>query len=342
MARYIDLTGQQFHYWTILHYSHKNERKEVYWQCRCKCGVEKAVSAGSLRGYGGSSSKSCGCYKVEKLKNDKKGRNYKHGHTGHPIHGKWRSMRQRCDDPNSDRYKNYGGRGIKVCERWNNFQNFYDDMALTWWKGASLDRIDVNGDYTPNNCQWVKLEEQAKNKTTTLYVTFEGEKRRLRELCDEGLVSNSFSTIQCRLIRGWSDEDALWKDVEDNMSSGEKAVKEWLIGQDIKYEYNKTFDDCRNKQCLVFDFFLPRHNILIEYDGAHHFQPCLFGSREETAEEMLGATQKHDKIKDEYAEDNGYKMIRIADTSKGNTSADAEVIKEILTNKCLLTKEQQN
>lgn len=330
MARYIDLTGQQFHYWTVLHYSHKNERSAVYWWCRCKCGVEKAVSATSLRGYGGNSSKSCGCYKVEKLKNDKKGRNHKHGYNGHPIYKKWKQMRYRCNNPESDRYKNYGGRGIKVCERWDDFQSFYDDMAPTWWEGASLDRIDVDGDYTPNNCRWIEPEEQAKNKTTTLYVTFEGEKRRLIDVCEADLVPNSYGTIKSRLKMGWSEEDALWKDVEDNMSSGEKAIKEWLIEQGIKYEYNKTFDDCRNKQYLVFDFFLPQHDVLIEYDGVHHFEPCLFGDRKETAEEMLEMTQEHDKIKDEYAEESGYKMIRIADTSKGNTVADIEAVRKIL------------
>lgn len=83
----------------------------------------------------------------------------------HPMYNSWAGMKQRCKDTNADNYKNYGGRGIKVCDRWlESFENFRDDMLPSWKQGLQLDRIDVNGNYDPNNCRWATPSENAKNR----------------------------------------------------------------------------------------------------------------------------------------------------------------------------------
>lgn len=316
MARYIDLTGQVFNYWTVLQFSHVNERREVYWLCQCKCGTKRAVKTGSLRSKSEKScSRSCGCFKKEKLRTDG-GRNKKHGRHNHPIYYKWKQMRQRCMNVNADRYQDYGGRGIKICDAWSDFQIFYDDLISSWWEGASLDRIDVDGNYTPTNCRWVTKQEQAQNKRNTIYVDYKGERRRLKELCDKKLVPNEYETIKCRLKRGWADDAALWRSVEEDMSSAERKIKVWLVQQNIEYVYNKRFQGCKDKSYLPFDFFLPAKDTLIEFDGAHHFNAFKFGDRIETADEMLRKTQVHDKIKTEFAEENNYRLIRISNINQ--------------------------
>lgn len=121
--------------------------------CRCDCGAEKTVAGNTLRL---GDARSCGCLIVDTQT--------KHGMYGTPTYGSWSRMIARCTNPKSNRYKYYGGRDIKVCERWMLFVNFYADMGMRPSTKHSIDRIDNDGDYEPRNCRWATAKEQSANK----------------------------------------------------------------------------------------------------------------------------------------------------------------------------------
>ena len=138
--------------------------KKVKWNCICDCGKKSKVDGSKLRS---GETKSCGCL-VSELQSERAiKRNTKHGHNKvgrqSPTHKSWTAMLHRCRAPKYSDYKNYGGRGITVCERWKVFENFLADMGERP-KGKTLDRIDVNGNYEPSNCRWATLSEQQRNK----------------------------------------------------------------------------------------------------------------------------------------------------------------------------------
>jgi hypothetical protein len=133
------------------------------WRCVCDCGSGQLVLGESLRS---GRTTSCGCWNRERVR----GRFTKHGHAkpGNRTRAYqcWDGMRQRCSNPNCPAYPNYGGRGIRVCDDWEIFENFFADMGHPP-RGRSLDRIDVNGNYEPSNCRWATILEQARNKRPT-------------------------------------------------------------------------------------------------------------------------------------------------------------------------------
>lgn len=138
----------------------KNGSKK--YKCLCECGNYTIVSTANLKN---KTTKSCGCYNRELKAERGRKQLYKDGLSNHPLYPTWSSMKARCYNKNNNRYKHYGGRGIKVCDRWkNSFKNFLEDMGEKPSKNHSLDRINVNGNYEPENCKWATGSEQAINK----------------------------------------------------------------------------------------------------------------------------------------------------------------------------------
>lgn len=152
----IDLTGQKFNRWTVERLSPASGKMK-YWDCVCECGTRRSVFGGDLKRGG---SKSCGCH----MKEVNADRYRSHGMSRHPAYRSWQFARQRCENPALDSFKDYGGRGITVCDRWRSFENFWADMGDTWLPGLSIERDDVNGNYEPGNCSWATPKEQAHNR----------------------------------------------------------------------------------------------------------------------------------------------------------------------------------
>ena len=167
MGKFIDLTGQTFGRLVAVRRSGTSEHNAAVWECRCECGRVINVTSNNLRtGH----STSCGCARKESTGRWLTQYNTKHGQSGTRLYTVWQGIKARTTNPNNKRYAAYGGRGIKLCDEWNDFNTFsewakasgYDEDAP--YGECTIDRIDVNGDHEPNNCRWVSLSVQAKNK----------------------------------------------------------------------------------------------------------------------------------------------------------------------------------
>lgn len=132
-------------------------------------------------------------------------------HTGlpnlHPFYRCWIEVHRRCRKPDRHDYPQYGGRGIKVCERWESFDNFYEDLWPTWKKGLTLGRIDNDGNYEPSNCRWETIFQQARNTRANRHLTFRGETKITAEWAE--IVGIPGKNIGTRLWLGWTVERAL-------------------------------------------------------------------------------------------------------------------------------------
>lgn len=172
-----NLIGKRFGRLIVLEYV--GEKK---WKCQCDCGETTVADGDSLRS---GNKRSCGCLRIETAKRAKY---VKHGKSNSPTFIRWRSMKSRCYYPKNVGYPNYGGRGIKVCDRWlgeHGFENFLADMGEVPGREYSLDRIDVNGDYTPENCRWATWKEQSNNKRNSRLITHNGRSLTIPQWCDE-------------------------------------------------------------------------------------------------------------------------------------------------------------
>ena len=206
-----DLTGKTFGRLTVLeraedHISHCGH-KEIMWKCRCECGNEVIVRGQSLRS---GVTRSCGCLKRELTSE----RTKVHGRHGERLYYIWCNIIQRCCNKNNQFYHYYGGRGIKICDEWRNDYIAFKEWALSTGYDESaprgectIDRIDVDGDYDPDNCRWANAKEQVRNRRNTLKFTYNEEEKSLKEWCEESDLS--YDTVYHRLKLGWTFEEAL-------------------------------------------------------------------------------------------------------------------------------------
>lgn len=157
MPRYKDLMGQKFGMLKVLDYCGLDKHSKAKWLCVCDCGnTTTSVGNNLIRGK----SNSCGCTRMKNLIKSVT----THGMSRHPIYKVYRSMLERCNDVGNKGYNCYGGRGIKVCDRWmNSFENFRDDMFASYSTGLTLDRIQTNGNYCKENCRWVTQQQNCLN-----------------------------------------------------------------------------------------------------------------------------------------------------------------------------------
>jgi hypothetical protein len=194
MAAFLNLSGRTFARWTVVERA-PNLGRHVRWLCRCECGNTGMISSSNLVS---GKSRSCGCLHSEIITT--------HDMTNTPEHATWISMRSRCYTKSSGGYRYYGARGIKVCERWQSFENFLADMGNRP-EGHSLDRIDPHGDYSPENCRWATDETQNNNQRSSRYLIFDGKTQTVAQWAREAGLSKS--TLLGRLKWGWPIEDAL-------------------------------------------------------------------------------------------------------------------------------------
>lgn len=207
MPAFRDLSGTRFGR-LLARYKVRTGKVWSY-QCTCDCGTEAVVRAGNLTRKS-KPTRSCGCLNQEvmQLRLGDLSPTYRHGHGvqgGTPTHIVWRSMKARCLNDKSKSYQHYGGRGIKVCERWvNSFEAFLEDMGERP-HGMTLEREDNNGDYTPKNCRWASRAEQSRN--TRRNVTLDGSSVCAKDAADEAGVP--YGTVLSRISRGVSEEKIL-------------------------------------------------------------------------------------------------------------------------------------
>ena len=200
MGNAFDLIGKSFNRLTVEHRLKNSKSSRARWLCRCICGNRSIVTSSDLTS---GHIKSCGCYNLENVKTI----NRTHGRSRTKVYEAWGNMRRRCYDKTNPGYKTYGAMGITVCDEWRkSFEAFYADMGEPPSPGHSLDRIDYTKGYSPENCRWATISEQANNKSVNRLITYNGKTQNVAQWANE--IGISKSTMHIRFKR-WSVEDAI-------------------------------------------------------------------------------------------------------------------------------------
>lgn len=201
MGQLIDIVGEKYGRMLVISKARSLDGN-ARWNCRCDCGTEKVVYGQDLRR---GKVVSCGCHKAEMAS-----KRATHRMSGHPAHNSWKSAKARCEVPTTEGYEQYGGRGIKVCDRWQSFENFWIDMGPTWRPNRSLDRHpNQDGNYEPGNCRWATASQQGRNRRTNHTIQTPSGPMMIVEAAEKyGLDPR---TIAARIRYGWTDPNELVK-----------------------------------------------------------------------------------------------------------------------------------
>lgn len=200
--------GQRFGRWIIIgepQFRLRSGKRRAFYPCRCDCGTERVACGDDLRR---GQTQSCGCLSRENTRN-------RAAHGAARDSGRtreyraWVSMRQRCQNPDNAAFPDYGGRGITVCNRWTDFANFLADMGHRPSPRHSIDRIDNDGNYEPENCRWATQIEQANNKRDTRKYLYEGQMLPITEIAQHAGIDAKI--LRDRLSNGWSMERAIYQ-----------------------------------------------------------------------------------------------------------------------------------
>ena len=199
-----DITGQRFGRLFAISFSHVNSGRRAVWNCLCDCGNQCQVEGTKLTT---GRTKSCGCLRPDAAREN----NSTHGYSTHYLWNTYAKMIARCYAPSDKSYKRYGARGIVVCERWReSFANFIADMGERP-TGCSLDRVDNDGPYSPENCRWATITQQNTNTRQNHRITFGGEALTITEWAKRLNISER--TIRSRLRYGWPIDRVLSEEV---------------------------------------------------------------------------------------------------------------------------------
>ncbi len=203
--RFNDLSGTRFGRLVVLRLDRMEKRSgafKSFWVCHCDCGVEKVLARNNLTS---GNTRSCGCLSIENSATV----NRTHGMSRTILYNTWQCMITRCCNPDNPAYKDYGGRGIKVCERWRiDYTAFLADMGQPPTKRYSLDRIDNNGNYCKENCRWATTKQQSRNSRHNVHIEHNGESHCVSEWAE--ITGIKMHTLYNRLfILGWSVERAI-------------------------------------------------------------------------------------------------------------------------------------
>lgn len=192
MPKFINLIGRRFGKLIVIRRMNNNKSNKITWLCECDCGNKKIICGGDLKN---GRTQSCKCLLIT------------HNLSNHNLYPIWNQMIQRCTNTNDKYYNGYGGRGIKVCERWMEFPNFIEDMGNGWKPGLQIDRIKNNKGYYKENCRWTTPKQQQRNRRDNHLETYNNKTQCLAAWEEETCICQS--TIRHRLKAGWSIKKAL-------------------------------------------------------------------------------------------------------------------------------------
>lgn len=252
-----DLTGLKFTRLTVKKRVENMKDGQAQWLCECDCGKETIVRTSYLNN---GHTKSCGC-----LNTDIK---IKHGGYRTKLYGVYLSMKERCNNPKSKGYKNYGERGIKVCKEWSDDFTLFKEWSLQngYEEGLTIDRIDFNRGYEPNNCRWITNKEQQHNKTVNVFITHNGETKTITQWGE--IYDIHPTTAKYRLDNGMRFEDAFNKNLGKYFYEGEyRTLKEIAILNDI----NPTAFTERVKRGLSIEEAISLKRKKYLYNGEYMF-----------------------------------------------------------------------
>ena len=207
MRKFTDLSGEKFYNLKVLSLDHKDEKFRAYWKCQCDCGNISIVRSDCLKS---GNTMSCGCLGRRLSEERFLKAITTHGGSGTRLYRIWVGMKYRCNASGTRTGKHYADRGIKVCDDWARDFKAFESWALTsgYESNLTIDRIDVDGNYCPQNCRWITIQEQERNKQNTLSTIYRGEKVTLKDLAERNGIG--YNTLWQRIYKlNWSVDRAV-------------------------------------------------------------------------------------------------------------------------------------